>query len=401
MLQPLNQNSEAQLLLACINVSTSPEEKSARIDILLQQTIDWDRFTLLVMTHGLASFVCPVLKPKVGPDGVPFHTFAGLRYWELANVANAQRNAEELAALMSHFDAAGIPALVFKGPALAVAAYGNPAIRNYSDLDILVSRARVVTSAEILIANGYNVHSFNREVFESGFFHNKSNNFYSERASVDLHWILQDPWFPFSPDEEALWSHTETFVLNGREFRTLGAANHLLFICVHAAKHGWPTLASIVDIAAFLTACPEVDLVALIDEATRLRSRRMLLLGFSLAHQLAGAPLKNQVWRIIDGDHAVCKLTEQISARLLTQLQYQSVVDRWISAASTLESRSEQLRMFALHILNPIADDYVRFPLPPAFYPLYYILRPLRLAANLAMGLLHQAVAASEFRDAI
>jgi hypothetical protein len=338
----------------------------------------------------LASLVCPHLRPEVG---IPVQAFAALRLLDLTNIGKTQLYSSELARLIGLFTSAEIPTIVLKGPALSLLAYGNISARDYSDLDILVHPSDAVAASELLILAGYGINSYNRKVYESGFFHNKSENFYSERASVDLHWTLQDVWFPFGPDEEALWSRTETFALNGGDFRTLAAADHLLFLCVHASKHGWPTIASVVDIAALLTARPELDLVALINEATRLRFRRVVLLGFFLAHRLGGTPLGNEVCRIIKRDLAMCKLTEQISARLLTQSQRQSAFDRWLVVASTLESRSARLRMFFTHTLNPTADDYARLPLPRALYSSYYIIRPLRLAAELTSTITKQTVA--------
>jgi hypothetical protein len=382
--QQISTTPEAALLLACINVSSSSEDKSAAVDHLIRQPLDWDQFVQMVATHGLASIVCPVLKPKAGGNGVPSQAFAKLRYLDLAIAEKAARNARELVGLMTRFEAAGISALVFKGPALSVVAYGNPLLRDYSDLDILVHRSNVPLAAEVLMSNGFEVTTYNRKVFESGFFHNKSENFYSNQASVDLHWTLQDRWFPFGPDEQVLWSRTESFALNGHELRTLGAADHLLFLCVHAAKHGWPNLAYVVDIAAFLTAHPKLNVFLLTEDRERLGYKRVALLAFSLAQQLAGARLGREVPHILRKS-SVRKLTADISSRLLLQSHPQSTYKRWKTVAATLESRSAQIRMFTLHTLTPVSDDYVRFPLRSAFYPLYYLIRPFRLVGQRAL----------------
>jgi len=378
----LDLTPEAALLLACINVSSTPEEKSQRISELLRKSIDWNRFVNLVTSHNLTSIVSPILKSGGGAGRIPSTAFAGLRYWELANTATSERRGVELAAIMTRFEAAGIPALVFKGPALAVVAYGNPTIRAYSDLDILIPRSNVVSAAELLIADGFDVYSYKREVFERSFFSNKSENFYSDRASVDLHWTLQDRWFPFGPDEEVLWSRTENFSLKGRDFRTLGAADHLLFLCVHASKHGWPSLAAVVDVATFLKMRPELNPLALIDEAARLGCNRMVLLAFSLASQIAGASLACEVYRILQCDKAVCRLTAQIFKRSLAVSQHETTFRRWTTAARVLSSPFAQIRMYAAHMLIPIADDYNHVPLPAPLYFLYYLVRPLRIAGR-------------------
>jgi Uncharacterised nucleotidyltransferase len=381
-----NLRPEAALLLACIDMSSTPEEKSARINHVLQQPIDWDYFTCLVMTNGMASMTCAHLKSRVGPGRVPAEIYAGLRYWDASNAKSTDQITEELASIMSRFEAAQIPAIALKGPALSQLAYANIFMRNSSDLDILVRPVDVTVAAELLISAGFRSRTYNREAFTSGFFRNTSDDFTSEsaRAPIDLHWQLSERYFPFGPDEDGLWSRTETVLLNGREVRTLGAGDHLLFLCAHASKHGWRNLISVVDIAALLNARPALDLCALIEDAARLRFRRMLLLGLSLSHRLAGGQLNNHAITIIARDNTVRKLSDQFSARLVSQAHPQSVLNIWLAAAGTLDSRYGKFQMFAAHTLRPISDDYANLPLPRTLYHLYYVIRPLRLTAKAA-----------------
>jgi hypothetical protein len=42
----------------------------------------------------------------------------------------------------------------FKGPALAVQAYGDLSLRQYDDLDLLIHEADVPRAYQLLIANG-------------------------------------------------------------------------------------------------------------------------------------------------------------------------------------------------------------------------------------------------------
>jgi hypothetical protein len=387
--QQISTTPEAALLLACINVSSSREDKSAAVDRLIRQPFDWNRFVQMVAAHGLASIVCPILKPKTGGNGVPSEAFAKLRYLDLAIAEKAARNARELVGLMTGFGAAGIPALVFKGPALSVVAYGNPLIRDYSDLDILVHRSDVQLAAEVLMSNGFAVTTYNRKVFESGFFHNKSENFYSNQASVDLHWTLQDRWLPFGPDERALWSRTENFVLNGREIQTLNAVDHLLFLCVHACKHGWPNLASVVDIARLVTTYPRQVLQTAIHAATHLRFRRSVLLSMALIHNLTGALTSEEVLTAVIEDASVARLEKQIASRLVRESPFLSTFSRWTSAIHTADHVRDKFAVITKQLFMPIVDDHTRLSLPRRFYLLYYVMRPLRLTGKVAVIMAH------------
>jgi hypothetical protein len=78
------------------------------------------------------------------PEAVPKANLAQLRnYFH----ANAQRNlflTQELLKLLTLFKTNGISAIPYKGPVLAVAVYGNLALRQFGDLDILVHKRDVL-----------------------------------------------------------------------------------------------------------------------------------------------------------------------------------------------------------------------------------------------------------------
>jgi hypothetical protein len=394
---------EAALLLACINTTSSPQEKSARIDHLLQKPIEWDYFTRLVMTHGLASTVCAELKSKLGPSGVPLEIFAGLRFWAVSNVKTMDLVVTQLAAVMSRLGAAGICTVTLKGPPLSQLVYGDISVRTSSDLDVLVRPVDVPVAAELLISAGFSSRTYDRKAFTSGFFRNTSDDFTSATApvAVDLHWRTQERYFPYGPDDDKIWSRSETVFVKGQEVRTLGAGDHLLYLCAHASKHGWPNLASVLDIAALLRARPELDLGALIAEAGRLRFKRMVVLALALAHNLVTAALPNEALRAIRSDPIVSRLTKRISSRLTTQLENPTVISSWVVMASTLELPLDKVRLFLRHVLIPIADDRAKVPLPTSLYPLYYVIRPMRLVGKASMMVAKASIMVAQRRKRI
>jgi hypothetical protein len=377
---------EAALLLACINTTSSPQEKSARIDHLLQKPIEWDYFTRLVMTHGLASTVCAELKSKLGPSGVPLEIFAGLRFWAVSNVKTMDLVVTQLAAVMSRLGAAGICTVTLKGPPLSQLVYGDISVRTSSDLDVLVRPVDVPVAAELLISAGFSSRTYDRKAFTSGFFRNTSDDFTSATApvAVDLHWRTQERYFPYGPDDDKIWSRSETVFVKGQEVRTLGAGDHLLYLC-----------------AALLRARPELDLGALIAEAGRLRFKRMVVLALALAHNLVTAALPNEALRAIRSDPIVSRLTKRISSRLTTQLENPTVISSWVVMASTLELPLDKVRLFLRHVLIPIADDRAKVPLPTSLYPLYYVIRPMRLVGKASMMVAKASIMVAQRRKRI
>src|SRR2546426_10956064 len=65
----------------------------------------------------------------------------------------------DLLSLLELFEARGIPAVPFKGPVLAVQAYGDVALREFRDLDILVTHRDITRARELLLARGFSAES--------------------------------------------------------------------------------------------------------------------------------------------------------------------------------------------------------------------------------------------------
>ena len=110
-------------------------------------------------------------------------------------------------------------------------------------------------------------------------------------GAVDVHWKVTPRSFRFAPGEEEFWRRARDVELEFGTVSAVAAVDLLLYVCVHAAKHGWVELGSICDVAETLRARPGIDLKAILNEATALRSRRMFLTGVYLAHELVGAPV--------------------------------------------------------------------------------------------------------------
>ncbi len=61
----------------------------------------------------------------------------------------------ELQKLLALFADNDVRAVPYKGPALALQLYGNVALRQFSDLDILVHPRDVLRARDLLLAEGY------------------------------------------------------------------------------------------------------------------------------------------------------------------------------------------------------------------------------------------------------
>jgi len=133
------------------------------------------------------------------------------------------------AQLLELLYAAGIPTLVFKGAALAVAHYHDVGARPMQDIDILVPpqlARRALTAVER--AGWRPVGPHPRDVL--AVFHATTLSRRSLLEVADLHWQA----FPHSAaGEEDLWAAAVPLTLDGVRTQTLSPADHLLHVIGH------------------------------------------------------------------------------------------------------------------------------------------------------------------------
>jgi Uncharacterised nucleotidyltransferase len=143
------------------------------------------------------------------------------------------------------FDAAGVQAVLLKGPALAQLLYKADEHRGYSDVDLLVAPRQLAAAERVLAGLGYaniadrlgiddvagvlNAETWTRvggtETATAG-------------TMVDMHWQL--PGSEASPEAawEALTRGCERVELQGRRVPTLAVEGLALHLATHAAHHG-------------------------------------------------------------------------------------------------------------------------------------------------------------------
>ena len=144
---------ESELLLCCAR-SSIDSERSDRIRSLLRDGIDWTHLLRQAKEHGVMPLLCWHLTNHC-LDGIPQPLVDRLRDHFHSNARSNLLLTEELLRLLDLLEARGIRAIPFKGPALAASVYGNVALRQFCDLDLLVHASEVSKTRDLLISAGY------------------------------------------------------------------------------------------------------------------------------------------------------------------------------------------------------------------------------------------------------
>jgi len=365
---------ESELLIRCCTASTTG---SGAIRELAARPIEWNRFLALANRNS----VTPLVGARLGAEAayLPPQIARALELSYQVNALRSNHLAGCAAEIADAFAASEVPAIAIKGPTLAIAAYGDVALRVFGDLDFMVRLADLARANEVLRRIGYSSATYLAEAVESGFFADVSLDFSREDSVVDLHWQLSPSYFPFAPESEQVWSRTSEIDLLGRRVRVLGPPDSILFQACHGSKHGWRTLAQICDFARLLVTARPVNWKNLLDEARRTRSLRMLLLGAELAHSLELCEVSAELLDASRGDSHIVSLSRRVM-RGIFDLNRRVDFEEWSVGLGSIENVRDQVRYIVERVVAPKLSDRALMPLPRALYPLYYPVRPVLLA---------------------
>ena len=190
----------------------------------------------------------------------------------------------ELITLTKAFAKAEIPVLPHKGPLLAQAAYGDLALRQFNDLDLLVHPADLPRAIALLAKLGYLPPSELAWLSPRALRHWTGEMSYTSQhgTAVDLHWRLTPIHYTVQLDPEILWRNIVSIRIAGSELPSLGPEALLLLLAVHGAKHCWESIGWLADVAWLLDANPHLDWQFAMKLADESSCQRPLLLAASL-----------------------------------------------------------------------------------------------------------------------
>ncbi len=366
----------------------SPREKAEGARAIINSGVDWGRLVRLAAHHKVLAQLYAALGGELR-DYVPEEAFEHL---EGQAQGNARRNlllTAKLLKLLALLDAGGVRAVPFKGPLLALSAYGDSAMRQFADLDLLIRPADVPRARALLVEQGYAPQFSLDEGQEAKFIRRRNEHLFTnerEGVYVDLHWSLSPRWLHPDTDGEGIWSRVGATTVAGRSVPTLDRNDFLLFLCVHGSKHCWSQLGLAYDVATLLRGAPP-DWDVLFERARAQGSTRMLRLGLHMASTLFGVGLPREVVEGIDADPRIQSLAAESYVKLLRDPE-----EPW--------GRFEELRfdarvieglrskvLFYLDVLmtpTPLEWEYLKLPERLSF--LYYLVRPFRLALKHGRG---------------
>lgn len=378
---------EFHVLLSACRVFLGTEEPE-RLEGLLGQGPDWDRLLALASRHG----VMPLLYRSIGrlnSQVVPQDWMARLRARYMQNAARNIRMTGELLRILNILKEAGIKAIPLKGPILAQTLYSDVAIRQFSDLDILVACKYLDKALIALEKKGYKIiddqrnekSQKKRTALMKQIHHCVLTN-ESSGTYIELHWQFSPKIFRLNTKEDAVWNRAKTDFVLGKEVLCLSNEDNFLFLCQHGARHLWKNLSWLCDITRLLM-IDKINLASAIEISKETKNEKVIALGILLAEELMNTSgLEKIINRsIIDKDlkYLSNKIIEGITSFQDVQDQVSQMVADQVLYKTIFNSQKEKIAFYYEWSMSLTKSDFNSIHLPDLLFPIYKLVRFVRL----------------------
>ncbi|HZY73977.1 MAG TPA: nucleotidyltransferase family protein [Edaphobacter sp.] len=358
-----------QFLIECAR----PEPRHSLLASLADSGLDWPSLLEHAARHG----VLPLLSSRVAAlasDAVPTAIRVRLQTASFTSARRTVALTSELLSLVQAFGEAGIPVLPFKGPVLAWSIYSSPALREYSDLDLLVYRQHFNAAKRLLSERGYGVGV--RDIPPALLTWNSELPLTNEHSGmrVDLHWRPVASHQPLVTPE-FFWSSAAPVTVAGRPVLAFAPETAFLYLCLHGTGHGWHSLKWLCDLAHLAHAFP-LDWDRILAQSEQLRVAGAVRLGMRLAEDLLGVPCPQGMQ---SGGVFSARSYAAARDRVLNGWPGENRFRALLLNLHFTERIVDKCRLF-WSMLQPTPLDFAWVSLPPTCARLYYFVRLARLA---------------------
>lgn len=369
------------VLLACSAISR--DEKRDRMRLLLREPLCWESLFALADRHGTQPLLYQALSSV--EESVPADQMRSLQQDCQTNVHKAMFLSRELIRIVDCLSAAGLEIMPYKGLALAEAIYGDIALRQSGDIDLLIRAddlPRICSAVRKLgyVPNWSLTEAEEQAYLKSGY--ECSFDGTAGRNLLEVQWAIQPRFYAMDFDMNTLFQRAVTISVAGHPMKTPSPADLLLVLSAHAAKHVWGRLVWLCDIARLMS-LPTLDWGWIGSQAKALGIVRILRVTMLVAHRLLGAAIPVAAQASLPEDAAAEGLVAEIEPHIKNEAPYNVESLAYFRLMVRLrERRTDRLQFLRRLILTPGPSEWKAVRLPQPLFPLYRLVRLSRLAAR-------------------
>jgi hypothetical protein len=234
--------------------------------------VDGERLIEMAVREGLAGLLYRGLERAGTLERLGSEDRERLRsLYYLTVVANVTL-VHEWAAVLEHINRENIRVVLLQGVALLRDVYGDPGLRPTTDIDLWVMPDDYPEAARILRGRGYVGDPLYASTFRKGttILDLHTHLFWAERIGARKRLIARD--------QRDLFQNTRIVSFAGREVRCLSAFDQVIYLALHAFKHGVSRLIWLVDIIGLVSTWSRADWEGLLGRARDLGQEKAICL---------------------------------------------------------------------------------------------------------------------------
>lgn len=368
-------SAELQVIQATLRVD---EDRDAAIRTAAQKALDWQQVQQLAKHHRVLPLVYKRLK-EVTHDLVPSEAMQSMATWQKAHELRVFWMTADLIKVVRALEAENIPVICLKGPVLAAFQYGDPAMRDFGDLDILVKKSDYARAEGVLRGMGAVLAYADREVTMD---QHRHNNIIIGCSHLEIHWCVTRREFPRALEIDGLFARSQKVPVNGQMLCTLSIEDMIIHACQHGTQHYWAMFRYLADFASALRMIDATYWEVLFKAVRGQGLYRPLLICIGLCQSLLGVELPENTQHAIQRDaltrwticfvHAYLRRTGNTGPDFIDSILFNLFIAE--------RERFYFLNKLMADMFIPTAMDYQWIVLPDSQRWLYPILRPVRRA---------------------
>jgi hypothetical protein len=353
--------SELAVLCACARVRAQGPGIASVLDSAAN--VDWDALLAAADFHGVTDLLLTPLTS--GSANVPARVVQYLENRQLEVTGLNLNRTTQLVAILRRLSEHGVPALTFKGPALAAGVYGHLGCRLSSDLDLLIHRRDLARLRQLLMADGYTLPARARHRAGSlahGLFPAAGRDdtmLPGQRwqTTVDVHIAFAYWTLGIQFDTSDLFDRAVTVDVAGQTVATLCPNDLLLVLAIHGMMHGWAWLRFVSDIDACAAQVTDWDEV--IRRAESARMSRVLRVALLLAVDVLRTALPADVVSYAAHDSRAIEIAREAAARMFDA---DAANGEWDPGPWQLSFMEGPRDRFRFHTRTLIYEWYLKWP---------------------------------------
>jgi hypothetical protein len=373
---------EWSVLLAACSLA-SPEERVKRLSSLLAQPVRWRSLFELAGRQGVQPLLHQAL---VDNRLIPAEEMRALQQANQTNLHKTLLLSRELIRIVEHLSGLGIEVIPYKGPALAEEIYGDIALRQSGDIDLLIRPHDLPRICAAVRELGYTPHATLSDAEQNAYL--KSGYEYAFDGLggpnlLEVQWGFVPRFYSVDFDVGGIFQRALNVSVAGRSMRGLSHEDLFLVLSVHAAKHVWGRLVWLCDLARLMSKT-DLNWSWIGSQARGLGIVRIIRVTMMLANRFLDTAIPAAAQKAVPDDPAAEEIAEQIRNQIATETTYNIESLAYFRLMMRLrERRADRMRFLRRLVFTPGPGEWKAVRLPAPLFPLYRVVRISRLAKRL------------------